>query len=141
MLMIYFIQAKKHIKIGYSDDPCTRLRELQTGNPHKLKLMATMPGDSQTEIGLHEVFKKYRVEGEWFKYTGHLQCCIMAFNDPKRLFEITDVKSLQQAGLQLQLRQKVNRSNKNKKCVVFRNKMKKYANKSLAVKDWSWPTS
>jgi hypothetical protein len=120
--MIYFIKAKEYVKIGYSVDPNARLLELQTGNPHKLKLLATMPGETQTEASLHKLFEKCRVNGEWFKYDRFLKACIMAINDPHNNFDVTDVRSLQKAGLHLHLRQKANRS----KNVKFRSRIKKH---------------
>ena len=71
--MIYFIAAGKHIKIGYSVDPVSRLKELQTGNPLKLSIRATIQnGCFKTETGLHEMFEHLRKKGEWFRYTDEL---------------------------------------------------------------------
>lgn len=67
---VYFIQSEdnKAIKIGYTAGrPEERLRSLQTGQPHKLNLLCTMPGDRQYEKSLHRRFHKYRLGGEWFK--------------------------------------------------------------------------
>lgn len=109
--VIYFIQAKQFVKIGYSKSPRYRLQKLQTGNPVKLKLLATMPGNKQTEDGLHEAFKKQQYRGEWFRYDGLLKACIMALrgNDCNNPVLIEDVRSFQQAGLHLKARQKLNR--------------------------------
>lgn|SRR5574343_839653 len=67
--MIYFIQANGNgpIKIGYTDnDIKERLLALQTSSPYKLKVLAVMQGSMDAEQMLHELFSKYRLEGEWF---------------------------------------------------------------------------
>jgi hypothetical protein len=113
--MIYFIQSKQYVKIGFSDNPESRLKELQTGSPVKLKLLGTMPGCFQTESELHKIFSHKRTNGEWFRYDGFLKSCIIALNDPHNLYEVTDVRSLQKAGTHLQLMQKSNRLDKDHK--------------------------
>lgn len=70
--MIYFIECMsgrtQYIKIGFSDNPEQRIKELQTGNPIKLKLLATMPGCKNMEKQFHAYFETTRVENsEWFK--------------------------------------------------------------------------
>jgi hypothetical protein len=110
--MIYFIQAKRHVKIGYSKKPEYRLAKMQTANPEKLKLLATMNGDARTEKGLHEALAKQRVRGEWFRYDGLLKACIQALNGKSDIgnpIVVEDVRSFQQAGLHLKARQKRNR--------------------------------
>jgi len=66
---VYFIEAvgTPRIKLGYSVDPEKRLKELQTGSPYKLALLAKWPAIPQTETYLHELFTEYRVHGEWFE--------------------------------------------------------------------------
>jgi hypothetical protein len=57
------------VKIGHADDPAKRLRELQTGNPCKLELLAILPNHGQTaERALHKKFARYATGGgrEWF---------------------------------------------------------------------------
>jgi hypothetical protein len=107
--MIYFIVAKNYVKIGCSEDPEIRLKELQTSNPNKLKLIATMPGSFQTESELHCVFARFRARGEWFRYDGHLKASILAINDNGTETSFLTVKAFQRAGLHLQIRQKANK--------------------------------
>jgi len=65
---IYFIQAGNNgaIKIGYADNVEKRLKQIQTGNPYKLKLLKTINGNFEIEKNLHKLFYKDRLEGEWF---------------------------------------------------------------------------
>lgn len=69
---IYFIGDGKHVKIGTSNSPKTRLATLQTSNPKKLELIYSMPGNKSLEKSLHSFFNQYHVENEWFRYEGSL---------------------------------------------------------------------
>lgn len=110
--MIYFILAKhKFVKIGYSANPKSRLKELSTGNPFKLKLLATMPGLHFTEKELHTVFERFRMEGEWFRYDGQLKACIDSFRFHKRKHkEVKTVRQLLENGMHWQVCQKLKRN-------------------------------
>lgn len=65
---VYFIQdtVGGQIKIGWTAHVRRRLSELQPGNPHPLKIIATMPGGQKDERKLHLRFAWLRVYGEWF---------------------------------------------------------------------------
>lgn len=69
---VYFISdGHGHIKIGKADDVFVRLRELQTGNPYKLKVilsvvLKSMKDAYDLELELHKMFSEDRLEGEWF---------------------------------------------------------------------------
>jgi T5orf172 domain len=70
---LYIIQSDRTgaVKIGRSSDPEKRLLSLQTGSPHKLRLLASFEGRGDEEKALHRLVRKfrYRVEkGEWFHY-------------------------------------------------------------------------
>lgn len=67
---LYIIQSDLTgmIKIGRSKDPQKRLKQLQTGNPNKLKLIASFEGEGWKEKILHERLDSFRLEGEWFDY-------------------------------------------------------------------------
>ncbi len=55
------------VKIGVSVEPEKRLGGVQTGNPHRLELLASISGDRERE--LHEILKTDRLCGEWFTVT------------------------------------------------------------------------
>lgn len=74
-MYVYFIQEGKgsrgNIKIGKSNDVDKRLKSLQTGNPRKLTLMASIkcksPDDAfKLERKFHAKFKSSQIRGEWF---------------------------------------------------------------------------
>lgn len=66
---IYVIEgAQGYYKIGYTRGPVgKRLRELQTGNPVKLRIEMTLTGTERDEQRLHKVFSDKRTVGEWFQ--------------------------------------------------------------------------
>ena len=67
---LYIIQSDVTgmIKIGRSKNPQKRLKQLQTGNPNKLKLIVAFKGEGWKEKNIHERLDRYRLEGEWFSY-------------------------------------------------------------------------
>lgn len=66
---VYFIQGLcgGAIKIGYSKNPTSRLKELQTGYPDTLTILYMLRGSGQVENFLHNKFEHLRLKGEWFK--------------------------------------------------------------------------
>jgi hypothetical protein len=66
---IYFVQGEcgGPIKVGYSKDPDSRFKTLQTGYPDILKMLLIIPGSEKTESYIHKMFDEYRINGEWFK--------------------------------------------------------------------------
>lgn len=72
---VYIIQAgnknRAPIKIGVSDDPFKRLKQLQTGNAELLRLLMTFECDDKQhaftlEKTLHEMLSNESVLNEWF---------------------------------------------------------------------------
>lgn len=65
---VYFIQAGGDgpIKIGFSLSPATRLAQLQTSMPDRLRLLAQRTGSRADERDLHKAFQVHRIRGEWF---------------------------------------------------------------------------
>ena len=69
-VLCYFIGGQRGpIKIGYSVDPESRLRSLQSGSPVKLAILAVEQGGASREAAYHEQFAADRLHGEWFKRT------------------------------------------------------------------------
>lgn len=71
---VYFAQAGENgpIKIGRAASPHLRLKNLQSGNGERLRLLAVVPGGKTLESILHVYFGKGRRAGEWFKPTPKL---------------------------------------------------------------------
>lgn len=67
----YFLTDGEYVKIGVAASLPNRVKQLQTGNPRKIKAMFVIPAAVQsdslkTERKLHEYFGKKKVLGEWF---------------------------------------------------------------------------
>ncbi|WP_209445718.1 GIY-YIG nuclease family protein, partial [Streptomyces roseochromogenus] len=56
------------IKLGMSNDPQRRRRDLATGLATRLDLLWSHPGGLSLEAFLHRRFARRRVRGEWFDF-------------------------------------------------------------------------
>lgn len=54
------------VKVGYAQNPETRVRELQTGSPHELRLLAHWPAPRALEGWVHSELSRFHIRGEWF---------------------------------------------------------------------------
>lgn len=63
---VYYVEANKRIKIGFSKNPWSRIHDLRVSVP-KAKLLASEAGTLELENKRHAQFKTDRIEGEWFK--------------------------------------------------------------------------
>jgi hypothetical protein len=70
---IYFVAAKRMVKIGFSGSIIMRLNQLASQSPTRLRLLAAMPGGVETERRLHAHFADDRIKGEWFRYSDRLK--------------------------------------------------------------------
>lgn len=76
---VYFVTADVAdfpIKIGFAERSNVRIRELQTGCPYPLVMLATLAGTYKTESALHRQFKADRMCGEWFRRSPELMALI-----------------------------------------------------------------
>ena len=68
--MIYLIKNNTTglIKIGISNDPQRRLKQLQTGNTGKLEIIKTYitKNDKEQEKRIHKILWQNKKRGEWF---------------------------------------------------------------------------
>jgi hypothetical protein len=77
--LVYFIVGEgcDLVKIGHSArDLPTRLSELQTGSPLKLKILFNFRGSQKEEAILRRRFAKYHSHNEWFRIEGELKAFI-----------------------------------------------------------------
>jgi len=66
---VYFFQANDaRVKIGRSDDPRRRLRDLSALVGHRLVVIGVMSSDEPVaeEAAIHSAFAAHHIEGEWF---------------------------------------------------------------------------
>lgn len=66
---LYLIQCNEFTKIGRSDSPEQRLKSLQASTPYEVFLVKVWENKGYLEHKLHARYEKYRVRGEWFKFT------------------------------------------------------------------------
>lgn len=69
-MSVYFLRPvgeKGPIKIGYSDQPERRLKEMMMWSPLPLELIASVPGDRGLESLLHRSFSDAKTHWEWFR--------------------------------------------------------------------------
>ena len=76
--MIYAIEAvgSGMVKFGRAKNPKNRLKELSTGSPHPLRLLAMANWNDDVERLIHAAFRHLRVNGEWFKEDDHVKMFI-----------------------------------------------------------------
>jgi len=63
---VYLVEGGGLIKIGFTEDPTSRMRDLQAGSPVSLRLLALGRGDGNIERLFHSTFSTSRRHGEWF---------------------------------------------------------------------------
>ena len=66
--MLYFIQSGTKIKIGRGN-PFTRFRAIFTASPDPCKLLLAIhvSNEAEAERVMHNHFREFRVNGEWFE--------------------------------------------------------------------------
>lgn len=65
---LYVIQSSSgEVKIGRAVDPVSRLKQLQTGSPHALRLALIVKGAGGYERTVHSRLASIRLRGEWFE--------------------------------------------------------------------------
>lgn len=70
--MVYFIEANKRIKIGYTENPTQRISDIQVSSPYKINVLLLINGTVRYEKLIHKKFKPYRLRGEWFSYNKNI---------------------------------------------------------------------
>lgn len=81
---IYFISdyKKQYVKIGKSNYPASRLRELQTGSPLLLQVSYIFRNAGGVlELQLHRLFKKYNMHHEWFIFNDDIKLIAEKYNN------------------------------------------------------------
>lgn len=74
-MAVYFIgtRNKTAIKIGYSVDPVSRLKTLQTAHYVPLDFLCIINnGTTYDEFSLHRKFRHLHLNGEWYQYSDEI---------------------------------------------------------------------
>ena len=76
-IYFFFNEVEQIVKIGYTEQRLKdRVSQLRTAAPNCRPLGNPIPGSRETEKQLHQRFAKYRINREWFRYTGELKTYI-----------------------------------------------------------------
>ncbi len=68
--VVYFISSPgspELLKIGSTNDLPSRLRALQTGNPHKLEVLCVVPGSASEEAAIQYSWAERNTVLEWYR--------------------------------------------------------------------------
>ena len=76
----YAISDGEYVKIGHSINPAKRMKQLATGHPRDLELIAVGAGAWMEKIA-HDDLREHRGKGEWFRLTPDVQFWIEAHLD------------------------------------------------------------
>lgn len=68
---VYLLRCGWHHKIGKSKNVRQRVSDMQTANPYLIELVLAVWSDNmaRAESSLHENWKSYRTNGEWFEFS------------------------------------------------------------------------
>lgn len=66
---VYIMESAGLLKVGWSDDPSRRIKDLQVGSPLPIRLLHALPCPSYDVIAIeaaaHKALAPYHVRGEW----------------------------------------------------------------------------
>jgi Meiotically up-regulated gene 113 len=74
---LYFARCGDAVKIGVSDNPERRLREMQTGSPGMIVLLAVIKNAGHSELDCHRRLAHLHITGEWFRHTDEVNRLIL----------------------------------------------------------------
>jgi hypothetical protein len=69
---IYAIESGDAVKIGFSQKPATREKNLRTGNPSCAEMIGFVAATVGQERELHNLISPARIRGEWFRRDNRL---------------------------------------------------------------------
>ena len=107
----------KPVKIGFSVNPWSRLREISGSHPDKLELLLTMKSDKDCESLLHKELKKLRIKNEWFMLNNDIINCLTKYSNDEiskdnMLVEIRSISSLLRTPLEYEVEVEVEKKRK-----------------------------
>ena len=83
--LVYAIQSARAtpVKVGYAAADCLqqRLKDLQTGNPYRLRILASASAYLSHERRSHKALAPDRMTGEWFSWSPRVAAFVAALRD------------------------------------------------------------
>lgn len=64
---VYFIKCGEYIKIGWSVNWHSRIKNMEVGNPYPIEVLLVLGRPQIFEKTMHAKFHSLRHRGEWFK--------------------------------------------------------------------------
>lgn len=83
---VYFMRLDGCVKVGFSNNPARRARELSTAHSDRFEVMVAVRGTRHEEKLIHDLMEGCRRHGEWFDATDEMLDLIA---DCMRLRDIT----------------------------------------------------
>lgn len=74
---VYFLRCTDWLKVGFSNAPYRRMREIATRTPYKITTMAAVFGSRHDEARLHSALARHRINGEWFACSPEVVAAMM----------------------------------------------------------------
>ena len=78
--VVYFLECKGRIKVGFSRQLPRRIATLGSGNPDRITLLATLPGGRSLESRIHADLAAHRHKNEWFDDCAEVRAAITKFS-------------------------------------------------------------
>jgi hypothetical protein len=63
---VYFVFVGPMVKIGQASNIASRMNEIQSSCPYRIRLLAVVADDDRAELALHRRFSAHRRHREWF---------------------------------------------------------------------------
>ena len=82
---VYFLKMGAYVKIGFSTDVKSRIRNLGVGCPEKAEVIGLIPGTEETERFFHSMFASASSNGEWFRLEGVFKEFVEALPPVKKM--------------------------------------------------------
>jgi hypothetical protein len=87
---VYFAQLHNRVKIGYSENPWSRIRALKLETPG-IEMVAMHYGTPQDERKTHMCFGSDWIDGEWFNFSEGIRNHIKSIVETQRNVTLNDV--------------------------------------------------
>lgn len=71
---------QKPVKIGFSANPWSRLKEITANHPEPLEILLTIRGEKRLESLLQKELREFRVKNEWFQLNPELVQLFLSFS-------------------------------------------------------------
>jgi len=89
--VVYFLRARRFVKIGWTAKFASRRHQLQSANPHRLELMHLQENCSKGDESMIQLFmQKYHHRGEWYRHDPFFYTLIHALKEHGDIFAVLD---------------------------------------------------